>query len=551
MRYMSSPTPSVVRNAAWPGRTPKYPWRPGTTISSAVSATTSRVGVATSSVRRSATLAGLGELLGLLHRLADVAHHVEGLLRELVVLALDDLLEALRGVGDLHVPARRARELLGDEERLREEALDLPRAGDDQLVLVRELFHAEDRDDVLEILVPLEDQLHGPRGRVVLGAEDVRVEDSGRRRERIDRWVDAQLGERPAQHRRRVEMRERGGRRGVGDVVGRHVDRLDRGDRALLRGGDALLERAHFGAERRLVADRRRHAAEERRDLGAGLREPEDVVDEQQHVLSLFVPEVFGRGQAGQGDAQPGSRRLRHLAEDERRLLDDARLLHLVVQVVALARPLADAGEHRNASVLLRDVVDQLLDEHGLADARAAEQAGLAALRVRLEQVDDLDAGLEHLDLRRLILERRRGPMDRVRLRRADRRALVHRLADDVHDAAKGLLPHRDRDRLPGILDGHAARQAVGRGHRDRSHLALAEVLRDLQRQLLRVGEDVLVLDAQDDERVVDRRQPARLELHVDDRSDDLNDLPGAHASAPSLIGSPRPRTASALTATL
>src|SRR5438093_2354260 len=128
MRYMSSPTPSVVRNAAWPGRTPKYPWRPGTTISSAISATTSRVGVATSSVRRSATLAGLGELLGLLHRLADVAHHVEGLLRELVVLALDDLLEALHGVGDLHVPARRARELLGDEERLREEALDLPRS---------------------------------------------------------------------------------------------------------------------------------------------------------------------------------------------------------------------------------------------------------------------------------------------------------------------------------------------------------------------------------------------------------------------------------------
>src|SRR5207249_9065549 len=168
---MSSPTPSVVRNAAWPGRTPKYPWRPGTTISSAVSATTSRVGVATSSVRRSATLAGLGELLGLLHRLADVAHHVEGLLRELVVLALDDLLEALHGVGDLHVPARRARELLG--------------------------------------------------------AEDVRVEDSVRRRERSDGWVDVELGERPAQDRGRVVVRDGGWRRGLGGAGGRLVDRVE------------------------------------------------------------------------------------------------------------------------------------------------------------------------------------------------------------------------------------------------------------------------------------------------------------------------------------
>src|SRR5438046_10723037 len=111
---MSSPTPSVVRNAAWPGRTPKYPWLPGTTISSAVSATTSRVGVATSSVRRSATLAGLGELLGLLYRLADVADHVEGLLLVLVVLALDDLLAALQGGGALQLPSPRASQMAGD-----------------------------------------------------------------------------------------------------------------------------------------------------------------------------------------------------------------------------------------------------------------------------------------------------------------------------------------------------------------------------------------------------------------------------------------------------
>ena len=54
---------------------------------------------------------------------------------------------------------------------------------------------------------------------------------------------------------------------------------------------------------------------------------------------------------------------------------DDASLDHLVVEVVALAGSLADAGEHRVAAVRLGHVVDQLHDQHGLADAGTAEQA--------------------------------------------------------------------------------------------------------------------------------------------------------------------------------
>ncbi len=64
-----------------------------------------------------------------------------------------------------------------------------------------------------------------------------------------------------------------------------------------------------------------------------------------------------------------------------------------MIEVVALAGALADAGEHRGAAMALGDVVDQLLDQHGLADAGAAEQADLAALGVGGEEVDDLDAG--------------------------------------------------------------------------------------------------------------------------------------------------------------
>ena len=112
--------------------------------------------------------------------------------------------------------------------------------------------------------------------------------------ERIDGRVDAELGDRAREHGGRVEVGERGGRRGVGEIVGGHVDGLHAGDRALGRRGDALLERAHLGGERGLVTDGARDAAEERGHFGARLREAEDVVDEEEHVLPLLVAEVLG-----------------------------------------------------------------------------------------------------------------------------------------------------------------------------------------------------------------------------------------------------------------
>ena len=182
------------------------------------------------------------------------------------------------------------------------------------------------------------------------------------------------------------------------------------------RRGDALLQDAHLVGEVRLVAHRGRHAAEQRRHLGAGLREAEDVVDEEQHVLLLHIAEVLRHRQRRQGDAQTRSRRLVHLAEDEGGLVEDARLLHLVDEVVALTGALADTGEHRHTTVVLRDALDHLLDEDGLADAGTAEQADLATLHVRGEQVDDLDAGLEQLRLRLELVEGRGLAVDRPAL---------------------------------------------------------------------------------------------------------------------------------------
>ena len=145
--------------------------------------------------------------------------------------------------------------------------------------------------------------------------------------------------------------------------------------------------------------------------------------------------------QAGQRDAGAGARRLVHLAVDQGALrafgravllrIDvDVGLDHLVIEVVAFAGALADAGQHRVAAIGLGDVVDQLLHGHGLADAGAAEQADLAALGVGAEQVDHLDAGDQDFgragllgEGRRLAVDRRRCGRGRSgRLRRSARR---------------------------------------------------------------------------------------------------------------------------------
>ena len=61
-------------------------------------------------------------------------------------------------------------------------------------------------------------------------------------------------------------------------------------------------------------------------------------------VLAL-VAEVLGHRQAGKADAGAPAASLFHLAEDECRLLDHARLGHLAPEVVPLARALAHARE--------------------------------------------------------------------------------------------------------------------------------------------------------------------------------------------------------------
>ena len=196
----------------------------------------------------------------------------------------------------------------------------------------------------------------------------------------------------------------------------------------------------------------------------------------------------------------------------------DLGLDELVIEIVALAGALADAGEHGVTAVRLRDVVDQLLDQHGLADAGAAEQADLAALGVRSQKIDDLDAGDENFSLGRLVGVGRRFLVDRAQAVRLDRAGFIDRLADDVDDAAERAFTDGNADRRTGVGHFLAADQTFGGVHRDGADGRLTEMLGDFEHQAVAA---VLGL-----ERVENGREVA-FELHVDDGADDLGDATG------------------------
>ncbi len=167
------------------------------------------------------------------------------------------------------------------------------------------------------------------------------------------------------------------------------------------------------------------------------------------------------------------------------------------------------------------DVVDQLLNQHGLSDARAAEQSDLSALQVRLDEVHDLDAGLEHFEIGGLVLQGRRRTVNRVALFVLHGPEVVHRFAEHVHHAAERAAAYWHGDRLSEVFRLHPAHQAFARLHRDGADAALAEVLLDFDDEVDRIRN--VEPFAGDAHGAVNLRQVPFGKLHVHDRANDFD----------------------------
>ena len=149
----------------------------------------------------------------------------------------------------------------------------------------------------------------------------------------------------------------------------------------------------------------------------------------------------------------------------------------------------------------------------------------LPPLRNGQMQIDDLDAGREHLGRGRLVGERRRRAVDRVVLLGHDGPALVDGVPGHVEDASHDARADRHRDRAAGVGDLDAALEPLGACHGDGADPAVSEVLLHLERQRRRACPATL---AGNGEGVVDPGQRVG-ELDVHDRAGDLDDPADVH----------------------
>ena len=179
--------------------------------------------------------------------------------------------------------------------------------------------------------------------------------------------------------------------------------------------GDPLLQLAHLGGQRRLVTDGGRACGR----AAPTLREPACEKRKMLSTNSSVSAPVSSRNYSAIVRAERATRRrapggsfiwpktMHGLVDDVLAGVADLGLLHFEPEVVAFAGALADAGEAPSSRRAGWRCGRSALEDDRLAEAGAAEQAGLAAADERREQVDDLDAGLEQFGLGRQLVELR------------------------------------------------------------------------------------------------------------------------------------------------
>ena len=237
-----------------------------------------------------------------------------------------------------------------------------------------------------------------------------------------------------------------------------------------------------------------------------------------------LLAEILGHGQAGLRHPHTGSWGLVHLAEDQRGLVQDAGGVHLAPEVAALTGALADAGEDGVAAVLGGHVVDQFLDQDGLADACAAEQTDLAALGVGGQQVDDLDARFQNLSSGLLLCKAGGLAVDGPVRHIVHRALAVDGAAQRVEHTAQRGLAHRGSQAVAGGGDFHTLAQTFAGREHDAAHRRFVDVLRHLHR--------ALGAFCGHGQRFLQGRQSACGELHVHHRAGHANNFSLYHRFA-------------------
>merc|ERR1719187_863123 len=129
-------------------------------------------------------------------------------------------------------------------------------------------------------------------------------------------------------------MSEGGGWGRISQVISGYINGLHRGNGPLLCGRNTFLHSTHVSGKSGLVTHSRWDTTQKGRHLGTSLGETENVVDEEQHILSFLITEVFSNSQTSKGDTGTGAWGFVHLTVHKRYLgrvileRNDTRLNH-------------------------------------------------------------------------------------------------------------------------------------------------------------------------------------------------------------------------------
>lgn len=347
------------------------------------------------------------------------------------------------------------------------------------------------------------------------------VQHSGGGIQGIDGGVDTELGQGSGQDSCGIQMGESGSGGGIGKIIGRDVDGLDRGNGTLLGGGNSFLEGTQIGSEGGLVTDGRGDTTQKGRHFGAGLGESEDVVDEEQDVLSFLISEVLSEGKSGQTDSSSGTGGLVHLSVDEGALGvaswdNDLRFDHFVVEIVSFSGSFTDTGKDGVTTVVLGDVVDEFLDQDSFTDTGTSEETDFTTSGVRGQQVDDLNTSDQDFSSRTLFIEGGGFSVDGVELLASNGASFVNRLTNDIDNSSEGLGSDGHHDWVAGVLDVLSSDETVSGVQGNSSDSGITEMLSNF--------EDESVLGSLDFKGIKNRRK-AVFELDIDDGTDDLGDF--------------------------
>ena len=280
--------------------------------------------------------------------------------------------------------------------------------GDRHLVFLGKFLKSKNGDNILKFFITLKNPLDAPGSIIVFLPYHIGVENPGIGGQGINSRIDTHLRDGTIQGNHRVQMTESGHNTWIGVVIRRYINRLKRGDRSFLGRSDPFLKLTHLCTKCWLISHGRRHPSQQCRDFHSGKDVSINIIDKEEHILSLFFAEIFGHRQSGKRNPQAHSRWLVHLAKDHHCLAKHTGFLHFIPEVIALARPLTHTGEYGIPTMLGSYIADQFLNDNGFPHTRSTVGSHLSPSGERRHQINHFKPGFQHLSSGFLLLKRGR-----------------------------------------------------------------------------------------------------------------------------------------------